>query len=224
MKEAIIIFTRVPIKGHTKTRLETCLSKENCAGLHVSFIKDIYNTCKCTNLDIFVFYTPIGEKDILQNILGTNPKYYPQSGDNLGEKMLNAIETVLSSGYDSCILIGTDIPEIKGEYIMKGFLSLKTCDVVLGPTFDKGYCLIGMKKPYKKVFSNQTYGTGSVLSSTLEKIKNSGLTYSLLETVLDIDEESDLLMLEKRINLGLASNCENTAGFLKNIKGRWKNE
>lgn len=215
MKEAIIIFTRVPIKGRTKTRLEGCLSRENCALLHKSFIKDIYNTCLKVKKDIFIFCTPYESVDILQDILGEYPIYYPQTGDNLGDKMYNSINNILNKGYDSCILIGTDVPLIKEEYLLNAFSSLHTSDVVFGPTLDKGYYLVGMKKPNGDIFNIEAYGSGDVLSSTLENVEKLGLTYSLVETTFDIDEEEDLLMLVEGINSEVISNCFYTREFLK---------
>ncbi|KMT22479.1 TIGR04282 family arsenosugar biosynthesis glycosyltransferase [Clostridium cylindrosporum] len=217
MKEAIIIFTRVPIKGRTKTRLQKCLSPKQCAMIHGSFIKDIYKTCKETKRDIFIFYTPKRYKHKLVELIGENDEYQVQVGEDLGEKMLDAIETVLSKGYYSCILLGTDVPGLKATYILNAFKALERSDVVLGPTFDKGYYLVGMKKPYKNVFSNQFYGTGDVLSNTISKIKEENLSYELVDTCLDIDEEEDLKALKEGIEKGEITNCYCTIEFLKSL-------
>ena len=70
MKEAIIIFTRVPVPGNTKTRLQKLLRPEECAKLHVCFLKDLKSCCDQLGKDYFVFYTPEGEKARLVQILG----------------------------------------------------------------------------------------------------------------------------------------------------------
>ena len=139
MKEAIIIFTRVPIPGQTKTRLQSFLTKSQCGEIHKNFLKDIKFTCEKLNRDIFVFYTPEDKNNILKPILGYKYKYKIQEGNDLGQKMYNAINYVLSKKYNSCILIGTDIPYLKEEDLKNAFKILRDKDIVLGPTMDKGY-------------------------------------------------------------------------------------
>lgn len=217
MKEAIIMFTRVPIPGKTKTRLEGYLSKNQCAKIHSAFLKDIYESCKKTNKDIFIFYTSVDSVDILKNILGEN-KYCPQIGENLGEKMFNAMNFVLNKDYNSCVLIGCDIPEVNENILNNAFERLEKVDVVLGPTFDKGYYLVGMKSPYKSIFQNKTYGTGDVLLETTLKIKEANLTFDFVDTLLDIDEKEDVLTLIK--NLKNKDKCYYTKEFLKTL-GEW---
>lgn len=215
MKEAIIMFTRVPIPGKTKTRLEGYLSKQQCANIHSAFLKDIYISCSKTNKDIFIFYTPVDNVDILEKLLGEN-KYYPQTGESLGDKMFNAINLVLNKGYNSCVLIGCDIPEINENILNNAFEKLKKVDVVLGPTFDKGYYLVAMKSPYKSVFQNKVYGTGNVLLETTLKIKEDSLTFDFVDTLLDIDEKEDVLTLIN--NLKNNEKCYFTKEFLKTLK------
>lgn len=217
MKEAIIIFTRVPIEGKTKTRLEGFLTRAECKNIHINFLKDIKETCESTKRDIFIFYTPKDYEGILKNILGDLGEYHVQIGNDLGEKMFNALNLVLKIGYDSCILIGTDIPEIKRDYLEDSFNALKSRDIVIGPTVDKGYYLIGMKKGYKWIFENQIYGSGSVFLNTLSKIDQQKLTYYIAETCLDIDDKEDLLILYKKIKDKKVINCRYTIEFLEHI-------
>ena len=65
MKDALILFTRVPIPGQTKTRLMPFLTGEECARLHACFVKDIYEKAKQVDADIFVFFTPKDEKNMI---------------------------------------------------------------------------------------------------------------------------------------------------------------
>ena len=73
--KAIIFFTRSPIGGKTKTRMQPYLSSDECAVLHKAMIKDIYNECTGMSADIFVYYTPIEGLERLQKIIGTKYKY-----------------------------------------------------------------------------------------------------------------------------------------------------
>lgn len=217
MKEAIIIFTRVPIPGETKTRLEGFLSQNECRDLHISFLKDIEDTLAKAKRKVFIFYTPEKNREKLVEVLGNIGEYRVQVGNDLGEKMNNAISYVLKKGYNSCILIGTDIPEIREEYIETAFEALKEKDIVIGATRDNGYYLIGMKNPHRSIFENQTYGKGNVFLNTLKQIQKQNLTYFVTKTCLDIDDKEDILSLYERIQNEEVENCENTKKFLKSI-------
>ncbi|MDU4860488.1 MAG: TIGR04282 family arsenosugar biosynthesis glycosyltransferase [Terrisporobacter othiniensis] len=214
MKEAIIIFTRVPIPGKTKTRLQSFLTKEQCAQIHKNFLKDIKYTCEKLKRDIFIFYTPEDKDNVLKDIFGYKFKYEIQEGKDLGEKMYKAIEYVLGKKYKSCILIGSDIPFLKEEDLKKAFEILKDKDIVLGPTVDKGYYLVGMKNTTKAVFENIQYGYGNVLDDTIASIKNSNLTYDLTNKNIDIDEKDDLFYFYNEIKKENISKNMNTSKYI----------
>lgn len=224
MKEAIIIFTRVPIPGQTKTRLESFLTKNQCAEIHKNFLEDIKFTCNKLKRDIFVFYTPEDKDNILKKILGEKCNYQIQKGNDLGEKMYNAIDYVLRRNYQSCILIGTDIPYLKQEDLSKAFKILEKKDIVLGPTEDKGYYLVGMKKATKLVFENVEYGHGNVLDNTITAIKNSNLTYDLTNKNVDIDDKEDLFYFYNEINKGKLNKHMNTSKFIINAIEEYEEE
>lgn len=89
-------------------------------------------------------------KAYLEKLFRKAKEYIPQTGEGLGERMYQAIEYVLEKGYDSCVLIGTDIPELKCSDLEYAFRLLDVNDVVFGPTVDEGYYLVGMKDRYVK--------------------------------------------------------------------------
>ena len=120
MKKALIIFTRIPEPGKTKTRMMPRLTPGQCAKLHTCFLKDIFRECKKISADIFVSYSPEGNLLRLKQIFGRQ-RYIPQDGESLGERMYHAISLVLGNGYDACLLIGTDVPEISCGCLKKAF-------------------------------------------------------------------------------------------------------
>ena len=138
--------------------------------------------------------------------------------------MYNAIDYVLSKKYKSCILIGTDIPYLKKEDLSKAFKILRKKDVVLGPTEDKGYYLVGMKKSNKAVFENIEYGHGNVLDNTISSIKNANLTCDLTNKNVDIDDKDDLLYFYNEITKGRISENTNTSKFIVNVIEEYKKE
>ncbi len=192
--DSIIIFVRYPRKGQVKTRLAETTSSEFALNFYKLCAENlIRNIKKIPSVNRFVFYSNKNEKTEIINWLGSKLLFAPQEGDDLGSRMKNAFEKVFSAGSQKVIIVGTDIPDLSKEIIMKAFELLDSNDVVIGPAKDGGYYLLGMKKMHAELFEKIEYSTSSVLSETLMKIKELNLTYHLLPELRDIDTEDDLL-------------------------------
>ena len=221
MNNALILFTRVPIPGMTKTRLMPFLSGEQCAKIHTCFVKDIYEKAKKTEADIFVFYTPRDEKHLLENVLGKEVICLPQHGDDLGMRMKNAIGIALRMGYEKVVLIGTDIPQIHTETLKNAFDNLDEKEIVIHPTFDGGYYLIGMKREYDSIWQIERYGTNTVIYDTLQHMKRERLSTSVGQMYYDVDDKDDLYHLYDDIRKGSVCNCPITAEYIeKHLKNK----
>ena len=194
MDRAIIVFTRVPLPGKTKTRMMPALSGKECARLHTYFLQDICEACQACREDVYVNYTPEDEQKtgILRDIFGRDAEYFPQQGDTLGQRMYHAIEKVLEKGYKSCILIGTDVPELRAEHMIWAFDLLVEHDIVFGKTKDGGYYLIGMKKPWKEAFGLEQYGVSTVFEETLCRLRSLGVSIGYTAELQDMDTPADL--------------------------------
>ena len=106
--------------------------------------------------------------------------------------MLNAFKHSFDAGYRKSIIIGSDCIEIDSELIEKAFDYLDRCDVIIGPSLDGGYYLIGTNKPIDIIFNNMKWSTENVLGETINRLKKNGLDYILLEYLNDIDKLKDL--------------------------------
>jgi len=199
--DALILMTRIPLPGETKTRLQDILTANECAAIHRAFLKDLMNTfTQLKKVDIFVTYTPHNDKHlhILKDIFHSNIKLFPQSEGSLGMKMHNALNNVFLKGYKNIILMGSDVPSITSKDIMASFQLLNDSDVVLGPTFDGGYYLIGLKSPRYEIFDlDEKWGGTSVLETTIRIVESLGLTIGLSAKQRDIDTKEDLFQYEK---------------------------
>lgn len=198
MKRAVIIFTRIPEPGKTKTRMMPHLTAAQCARLHTCFLEDIFRECRKVTADLFISYAPEGRIERLEKIFG-NQRYFPQEEDSLGERMYQAVARVLAKQYDACLLIGTDVPELTCKNLERAFAVLEQQDVVFGRTVDGGYYLIGMKKPYREAFALDTYGHGRVLEETVADLKEKGITSGYTDTLADMDTPEDLQGYRKRM-------------------------
>lgn len=193
-KQALIVFTREPEPGVSKTRMMPYLSADQCAELQRCMLKDLAVTTEKlykNGTDVIVAYTG-GNSFLKETFAGIACEYIEQRGDNLGYKMENAISDVMSMGYDRVVLIGSDIPDLDEESIEEAFELLDENDIVLGPTEDGGYYLIGMDEIHKEAFKLEHYGTGSVYEETLKALEEAGLTIAEADEYQDIDTPEDV--------------------------------
>ena len=195
MKKAIICFTRVPRPGKTKTRLMGILSGKQCAELHWAFLKDLNGLYGNLDADLFVFHTPDPDSESLKNVFPMAKGFSPQVGEGLGEKMNNALNSVLALGYDAVVLTGADLPAMGASHLKSGFHGLLHADVTLGPTSDEGYYLVGVKAPAPYLFENQTYGAGSVFDNARAAVAAAGKTFCPALPCDDVDTPEDLRSL-----------------------------
>lgn len=212
MKNALICFTRVPRPGMTKTRLLPVLQPEQCAGLHKAFLQDLAEVYRQVDAHLFVAYAPDPNWEQLK-VLFPHAGFFPQKGTDLGEKMYRAIRQVLSLGYDSAVLTGTDLPLMTAEHLHSAFRILETQDLAMGSTSDGGYYLIGMKKPTREVFRVEGYGGSTVFESTAAAARAAGLSLGVTLPCDDVDTPEDLWALSKSVSPG-----SHTGQYLARLK------
>ncbi|WP_051533750.1 TIGR04282 family arsenosugar biosynthesis glycosyltransferase [Desulfitibacter alkalitolerans] len=214
----IALMTRIPEPGFTKTRLETHLTKEECAQLHSAFIKDIITILEKAPVNYQIFYDIHGNRNRLQTIIPRHKLLVPQVGHTLGEKMLNAMLWGFNKGYEKVAVLGTDIPSIDIDTIVKADSLLNHHDVVVGPTGDGGYYLLGMKNLYKDIFQIKNWGDATVLERTIANIDHLGLSWVFISQHQDIDNFDDLKKLWQELEQGQLKNTPiNTYKLLKSL-------
>lgn len=206
-QNAIVLFAKAPLAGMAKTRLQPFITPENSARLQEALIKDsILIMSKNNNSEKFVYFWPEEKKYIFENIIANLPiQLYCQYGMNLGEKMDNSFHDLFKKGFYKIVIIGVDSPTLPTEYINKAFEELNRSDMVIGPSTDGGYYLIGFKKKNRPVFTSVEWGSEKVLSQTGDLIKKHGLTFSLLPIHYDIDTIENLRFLRTHLQLLLRS-------------------
>lgn len=190
MQRALIIFVKNPVLGEVKTRLAATIGEE--AALHVYHQLLNYTREVTSQLDVpkFVYYhSHIGSSDLWDELEYTKRV---QASSDLGGRMKSALEDVLNEGEAMVCLIGSDCPALTAEYVDTAMTSLRQADVVLGPSLDGGYYLIGVKAVYNELFDNINWSTDQVLSTTLERCKSLDLKVTLLPELSDVDVEADL--------------------------------
>jgi rSAM/selenodomain-associated transferase 2/rSAM/selenodomain-associated transferase 1 len=201
----LIIFTRCPEPGTTKTRMIPKLGDEGAAELQRQMTEHIVSrVTEDTGLhsaSVEIRFEG-GNRHLMAAWLGTGFDYSPQGNGDIGIRMSRAFEDGFKSGYESVVIIGSDIPDITGDIVDTAFDELRRHDLVLGPAADGGYYLIAMEKTVfiqaaSRLFDGIRWGTDGVLSQTLAAADKLSLSYFLLDTLEDVDRPEDLTVWQQ---------------------------
>jgi rSAM/selenodomain-associated transferase 1 len=194
VKKKLIIFTRYPEPGKTKTRLIPMLGIEGAAQLHRQLTAGTIWQAKqllSAQVSMEVHFTG-GTKKLMGEWLGNDFFYEHQVTGDLGEKMAAAFEMSFNLGIEKVVLIGTDCPGLNGELMSLAFDKLDSKDLVLGPALDGGYYLIGLRKFIPDLFRGINWGTGEVLAQTMAIAEGLNFNLAFLIPLADIDRPEDL--------------------------------
>lgn len=190
MDKALIIFIKNPERGKVKTRLAATLGDDKALEIYHQLLEHTRLICEQVEADRLLFYSNfIDQEDAWQN------KYFKkfvQAGSNLGTRMQAAFEEAFGRyGYRKVVIIGSDCADLTTDTITAAFQHLERHDMVIGPSNDGGYYLLGMRQLFTPVFERKQWSTPSVLGDSRVDIENAGLTYYLLPQLTDIDTEED---------------------------------
>ncbi len=192
----LIIFVKNPVAGKVKTRIAKTMGDEGALQAYKELLSHTEQICSKTNADRIVYYGSHVEKDDLWK-----EKFYQkkcQEGRDLGSRMANAFKQELRAD-SSAILIGSDCGQLSTKILELAFRRLQKYDVVLGPTFDGGYYMIGMRTFIPELFETMAWSTEKVYPATLVRILLAGKSFCELPMLQDIDFEEDYLEWKKSL-------------------------
>lgn len=186
-KPLILVFIKNPILGKVKTRLAKSIGDEKALMIYRLLLKKTAQILKKIDYNIHLYYSETIENEDVFDMPSTVKKI--QIGDNLGQRMCNAFKDGFSK-YSPVIIVGTDLWSLEESDFTTSVEALKTKEVVLGPSEDGGYYLLGLNNHIPQLFENKKWGTSSVLESTLKDLSNHKLYF--LPKKNDIDTIDDL--------------------------------
>jgi hypothetical protein len=193
--------TKEPRAGQVKTRLTPPLTKEEAAALNICFLRDITTMIAMTAAQEAVrgvaIYTPAGAASAYADILPPGFHLVPQRGELLGERLIFALEDLFQSGFESVCLINSDSPTVPPQtFAATAAILVQPEDtVVLGPTDDGGYYLIGVKKLHRTLFEDISWSTDCVLEQTIARAEQMKVKVHLLPIWYDVDDRATLQRL-----------------------------
>lgn len=223
---ALAVMTKAPRAGQVKTRLVPPLTPEQAAQLNICFLHDtaqaITKACDASARGVGVF-TPVGSESAYIDVLPENFELLPQRGDRFGERLSFAAADLFQCGFASVCLIDSDSPTVSPEAYAQAveLLSRPKDRVVLGPSDDGGYYLIGIKRPHPELFERIDWSTERVCEQTKHRAHELGLEVNLLPAGYDVDDATSLQRLRDEL-LSNKSPCDmapHTRKFLAQLAG-----
>lgn len=185
----LIIFAKQPKLGQVKTRLAHTVGNPKALEVYEELLQLTKTITSKLDVQKIVYWDNLPKQAELY--FGNEFSHSIQSTGDLGRKMANAFQKEFSIDKGKILIIGTDCPYLKTSLFDEAYEALDHTDFVIGPAIDGGYYLLGMKEYHPYVFENIPWSTDSVLPLTLQSIQRKNFTYSLLETLNDIDTEED---------------------------------
>jgi rSAM/selenodomain-associated transferase 1 len=197
--QALILFAKDPVAGQVKTRLSSLLDNSTTLSLYHHFLRDsIEKVCSVAEVDRFIGIASDPQTSYFGDVSRSHSvQLFVQEGDNLGDRMRRAFEDRFKEGYERVVIIGADSPTLPTAYIEQALQSQK--EVVIGPSTDGGYYLIGMQGKVTDVFEGVSWGTDQVLSETLNALKDQRAEAELLPVWYDVDLPEDLRFLKTHL-------------------------
>jgi hypothetical protein len=192
---------KAPRPGKVKTRLAPPLTLDQSAAINVCFLRDTTENIAAIAASApaagIISYTPIGDAALFDNLLPADFALIPQRGDGFGERLLATAEDILACGYGSVCLIDSDSPTVPAAAFEQAIAELTRPGdrIVLGPSHDGGYYLIGLKRAHPEPFSNIAWSTSTVFAETVAAVKTAGIEISILPLWYDVDDAATLDIL-----------------------------
>jgi rSAM/selenodomain-associated transferase 1 len=198
---ALAVMAKAPRAGTVKTRLAPPLTLDQAAAINICFLRDTTESIAAVaasgNAAGIVSYTPIGDESLFDNLLPADFSLIPQRGDGFGERLLATAEDLFACGYGSACFIDSDSPTVPAAAFEQAVAELaKPGDrIILGPSHDGGYYLIGLKHAHSELFANITWSTSTVFAETIAAAKTANLEAVILPLWYDVDDAATLDIL-----------------------------
>ncbi|MEM6839713.1 MAG: TIGR04282 family arsenosugar biosynthesis glycosyltransferase [Cyanobacteria bacterium P01_C01_bin.120] len=193
----LVLFTRYPEVGKTKTRLIPHLGAPKAAALQRRMTEHIVSnlqTWQSQSAAAFEVHFAGGTLSSMQRWLGTGLTYQCQTEGELGQRLQHVFRQGLQK-FQRLVVIGADCPSITPNHLKTAFQLLQNHDVVIGPAHDGGYYLIGLSQVCPALFQSVPWGTAQVFEQTVVIARQRRLSLATLETLSDIDRPEDLSIL-----------------------------
>ncbi len=195
MSDCIGLFAKYWQPGQVKTRLAATLGDEQAAKAYQQFVVTLLHRLQNIGDERWLAFSPPDRQGEFKPITAGHWQLEPQAEGDLGQRMHTFFANRLAEGHQRVVLLGTDSPSVPLTYVEQAFAQLRNHDVVLGPTEDGGYWLIGVSTEVPEIFANIPWSTPNVWQATIAALESEGRNYATAPTWYDVDEYTDLQRL-----------------------------
>ncbi len=213
----LVIMAKAPRPGTVKTRLGSALAPSEITALYRCLLEDTVEMTKSLRSVEIAVMCPQSDRDELADLLGDTVTVVAQTGQGLAAGLTSVFRHFAADGRRHVIAFNSDSPHLAPSVLENAFEKLLTCDVVIGPTNDGGYYLIGAKTLHPSLFEGDGLGTTTALDRLLARTTALELSTGFTEVFYDIDIASDLRMLREELRLAPAR-APRTAAWLADWK------
>lgn len=216
---ALAVMAKAPIGGMVKTRLVPPLSPAEAAELCRALLLDQLGHLRAlAHADLYLAYTPADARPVIEDLIPPEFRCFSQSGDELGARMSHIFDHLLDE-YRQVVLIGGDLPALPLPYLEQAFATLAEPGkrIVLGPSRDGGYYLVGMNRRTPEMFQSMRWSHDQVLSQTLAKLAALGIKADFMPPWFDIDTVDDLRCLQSSTDPSLRDRLKHTLRLLPKL-------
>jgi rSAM/selenodomain-associated transferase 1 len=202
---ALAVMAKAPRPGKVKTRLAPPLTLEQSSAINICFLRDTTENIAAVAASGqsagVVSYTPVGDEALFDGLLPADFVLISQRGDGFGERLMATTEDLLACGYGSVCLIDSDSPTVPAAAFEQAIAELQREGdrIVLGPSHDGGYYLIGMKRAHSELFTNITWSTSVVFAETVAAAEGAGIEVVVLPLWYDVDDGETLELLKAEL-------------------------
>lgn len=209
----LVIMAKAPRPRMVKTRLAQSFSEHAVTQFYRCLLEDtIALASSLKNVNVAVM-CPLSHDDELRSWIGNRVQVVPQQGHGLAAGLTSVFRHFTALGPQRVIAFNSDSPHLAPSVLDRAFEILRTHEVVVGPTHDGGYYLVGAKRAHPTLFEGDGMGTRSALERLVERTKALGLRTGFTETFYDIDIADDMVRLAEELRLA-PSKAPRTAAWL----------
>jgi rSAM/selenodomain-associated transferase 1 len=190
-KKHLLVFARQPVLGRVKTRLAAGIGEVAALAVYQELLTITAAAVAAAAVPATVW---LADAPVTAAELPEWPglPWQPQAAGDLGQRMAGAFASAFAAGAAQVAIIGTDCPGLQAAHLTQAFALLADHDMVLGPTTDGGYYLLGMNELHLPLFAGKEWSTATVRAATLADAAQLGLRVALLPELADVDNEADL--------------------------------
>jgi rSAM/selenodomain-associated transferase 1 len=196
----LVIMAKAPKPGMVKTRLSASLPQEAIVGFYRSLLEDTIALAQTIDNVETAIMSPAADIEELSRIAGPGVHVVAQNGHGLGAALTTVFAHFAHDGR-RVVAFNSDSPHLPPSALWHAFEALSECDLVVGPTHDGGYFLVGASAPHPGLFAGDSMGTASALDALLARARLLELSVRFVDPFYDIDEPADLTRLASELRV-----------------------